>query len=325
LEVKSQKRILITGASGFVGFHLASKLSKLNSVSLLLVDNLIRGENDQEFSELCGNDNVSYLFGDLKDPSFVANLPHVDTVFHLAALNGTQNFYSRPWEVFDNSIRPTILLLEKYGKSGDVEFIYTGTSESYADAVSAGISPIPTPETTPVMFSHLENPRWSYGFAKTAGEVAIHAMSRQYGLKFQILRLHNLYGPRMGYEHVIPDLIRKQLAGSGEILGSEQSRSFMYISDAIEAIVGLSLSNSAFFQTINVGSPDEIKILDLAKKIAGLLSFRGRFVDLGAPPGSVERRIPDLTKISSLITPGDLTTIDIGLEKTIAYFRGLNP
>jgi nucleoside-diphosphate-sugar epimerase len=324
LEVKSRKRILITGASGFVGFHLASKLSELDSVSLLLVDNLIRGENDQEFSELCRNDNVSYLLGDLKDADFVGNLPQVDTVFHLAALNGTQNFYARPWEVFDNSLRPTILLLERYGKSENVEFIYTGTSESYADAVSAGISPIPTPETTPVMFKDLENPRWSYGFAKTAGEVAIHAMSRQYGLKFQILRLHNVYGPRMGYEHVIPDLIRKQLAGNGQILGSDQSRSFMYISDAIEAIISLSLSKSAFFQTINVGSPVEVKILDLAKKIADFLSFQGTFVDLGAPLGSVERRIPDLTKISSLITPQDLTPIDIGLAKTIAYFRGIS-
>jgi nucleoside-diphosphate-sugar epimerase len=311
--------ILITGASGFVGFHLAKKLSENKSNHLYLVDNQIRSDFDVDFKELCEKNNVTYIHGDLKNADFIAKLPEVSSVFHLAAFNGTQNFYSRPWDVFDNSLRPTILLLERYSTNLETNFLYTGTSESYADAVSHGISKIPTNEDSPIYFHDLKNPRWSYGFAKTSGEVALHAASQQFGSRYQIFRLHNIYGTRMGFEHVIPDLIRKQLAGNGDILGARQSRSFLHISDAINIMISLSNVESAYNQTINIGSPIEITISQLAKKISNLTKYKGDFVDLGAPLGSVDRRVPDLSKLMSLLSLENFRSLDDGLSETFEY------
>jgi UDP-glucose 4-epimerase len=173
----------------------------------------------------------------------------------------------------------------------------------------------------PIFFKDLTNPRWSYAFAKTGGEVAIHSASTQFQLNHLILRLHNLYGPRMGYEHVIPDLIRKQSVNSGEILGFNQSRSFMYVEDAVRLIVNLSLNDEFQNQTYNLGSNQEIKIIDLAKEISNLTGFRGKFVDIGAPRGSVARRVPDTSKIDKALGVQNLTSLKVGLQKTFSHMK----
>jgi len=310
---------LVTGASGFVGFHLANKLLSSGFSPVYLSDNHIRGKFDSDFENLTNLDGVKFLSGDLTSSEFVESLPDVDYVFHLAAFNGTQNFYQLPWDVFDNSIRPTILLLKRYSHSTGTKFIYTGTSESYADAVTHGLTQIPTHENTPVYFNDLSNPRWSYAVAKTAGEVAIHSCHAQFGTVFQIIRIHNLYGPRMGFEHVIPDLIKKQLLGNGEVLGSSQSRSFLYVEDATRLMVELALNSEADNQVINVGSEDEVEIKDLFELLRSFTDFAGPMIDLPAPLGSVTRRCPDLSKLKSLTKEQPNTDLLAGLKTTADY------
>jgi nucleoside-diphosphate-sugar epimerase len=314
-------RILVTGASGFVGFHLAKSLSESSENEVYLVDNQIRSFIDLDFENLLQKKNIIYLPGDLCDDNFVRTLPEVDIVFHLAAYNGTQNFYTVPWYVFDNSLSPTLHLLKRYANSQDTKFIYTGTSESYSDAVTFGLAKIPTAEDVGIFFKDLKNPRWSYGFAKTAGEVAIHACASQFGTNFQIIRLHNLYGPRMGFEHVIPDLTRKQLLGDGTILGADQSRSFLHVFDAIRMLISLSQTLGAYGLTINIGSPQETTISQLAKLLAIQTGYAGSFTDIGAPEGSVSRRVPDLVRLSSFLDISNLIGLESGIVNTVEYIR----
>jgi nucleoside-diphosphate-sugar epimerase len=310
---------LVTGASGFVGFHLSKKLLDSGFSPVYVSDNHIRGKFDSDFESLINLPGAKYLKGDLRSSDYVKSLPEVDYVFHLAAFNGTQNFYQFPWDVFDNSIRPTLLLLERYAQSSSTKFVYTGTSETYADAVTHGLAAIPTTENAPAYFLELSNPRWSYAMAKTAGEVAIHSCHAQFGTTFQIIRIHNLYGPRMGFEHVIPDLIRKQLHDDGEVLGSNQSRSFLYAEDAVQLMLELALNEKADNQVINVGSSDEIIIKDLFDLLRDFTGFSGVMVDVGAPLGSVARRCPDLTKMDNLTQLKSRTDFHTGLKNTYNY------
>jgi nucleoside-diphosphate-sugar epimerase len=310
------KSCLVTGAAGFVGFHLAKQIATDNNCVVYLSDNFIRGEEDQEFKNLIAQSNVFFLPGDLREQEYISKLPNVEYVFHFAALNGTQNFYSIPFDVFDNSISSTINLVRHYLSRDLKKFIYAGTSETYADAVTFGLTNIPTSESTPIYFNEINNPRWSYAFAKTAGEVALHSASTQHQLKFLILRLHNLYGPRMGYEHVIPDLIKKQINNSGEVLGLDQARSFMYVEDAIKLIIQLSMKAEIENETFNIGSTKEISIRELASEISNLTGFGGDFIDLGAPRGSVTRRVPDTSKLESAVDQPKSTSLQDGLKKT---------
>jgi nucleoside-diphosphate-sugar epimerase len=312
---------LITGAAGFVGYHLAMQISQNKDCLLYLSDNFVRGENDDDFKALLAAPNVKFLPGDLRDNQYISSLPNVEYIFHFAAFNGTQNFYKMPFDVFDNSSSGTINLIRYYAKNKPIKFVYAGTSESYADAVTHELVEIPTPEVTTVYFEDITNPRWSYAFAKTAGEVAIHSASAQFKLNHLILRLHNLYGPRMGYDHVIPDLFRKQIRNSGEVLGLNQTRSFMFVTDAVRLIIQLAIDSKVNNETYNLGSNQEITIRDLVREICNLTKFAGKILDLGAPPGSVDRRVPDITKLEKSVDCMYTTSLQDGLMETFLYIK----
>lgn len=316
----SGQKILITGAYGFIGFHLAKRLASL-PVILFLVDIHPLIDSDSEFREILDPGRVTYFEGNLSDKKFVNSLPESDIVFHLAAVNGTDNFYEIPFDVLLNSSLPTVFLLEKYRECK--KFVYAGSSESYAGAVNLGIAPIPTPESVPFVIDEPGNPRWSYSLAKSFGEVACHGAAIQFGTNFTILRFHNIYGPRMGFKHVIPDFLARARRGEYTLFGSEETRSFLYIDDAIEDIIG-STAMASQGTTFNLGGYEEISILNLATLILNILNINQPVIQkFPAPRGSVKRRKPMLDSINNLLGERSRVNLDLGLKTTIDwYLRG---
>lgn len=313
-------RVVILGAAGFIGYHLAKSLAVEAKVDLLLVDNFIRGANDEDFLKLSGLQNVNFAELDLsKESSFENLFNKSDLVINCAALNGTQNFYQVPLDVMLNT-GISAFFAARYAALAQVhKYIYLGSSESYAGGVNLGFVGVPTSESVPLVIENIENIRWSYSLGKTFGEIACYSANSQLGLNFQILRIHNIYGPRMGNKHVIPDLIEKFRLGNMEVPGHGESRAFMYIDDLVGVVRFLIANENNDIKLMNVGSQTETLIKILAEKIAKVLEIEKAIKPLESWPGSVKRRLPDTSLLRSMYA-FDETSLDEGLDKTISWY-----
>jgi nucleoside-diphosphate-sugar epimerase len=313
-------RVVILGAAGFIGYHLAKSLAVEAKVDLLLVDNFIRGANDEDFLKLSGLQNVNFAELDLsKESSFENLFDKSDLVINCAALNGTQNFYQVPLDVMLNT-GISAFFAARYAALAQVhKYIYLGSSESYAGGVNLGFVGVPTSENVPLVIENVENIRWSYSLGKTFGEIACYSANSQLGLNFQILRIHNIYGPRMGNKHVIPDLIEKFRLGNMEVPGHGESRAFMYIDDLVGVVRFLIANENNDIKLMNVGSQTETLIKILAEKIAKFLDMEKPIKPLESWPGSVKRRLPDTSLLRSIYA-FDETSLDEGLDKTISWY-----
>jgi UDP-glucose 4-epimerase len=318
-------RHVFLGGAGFIGYHLADFYSRSGDFEILIIDNLVRGENDQYFQELCSRKNVIYLNMDLCDAEKLSQvLVQGDIVFNLAALNGTQNFYNQPLNVLRNTAVSAIAIVEACGKVRVQKYIYFGSSESYAGAVQLGLATIPTPENVPFVFPDPTNLRWSYGLSKSIGEVASYALHKESKVDFLICRVHNIYGPRMGLEHVIPDLITKFLNGKLEVYGGDETRSFMFVADLVKIVDQIYLKPEYGNIVVNIGNSSETKISDLAEMLRQKLGIAGNLEFQASISGSVARRVPDLTLMNAhtQLIP---TNLNDGLDATISYYKDFPP
>ncbi len=314
-------RVLVTGAAGFVGFHVARRLASASSAEVVAVDAFRHGPPDTAYHALAQSSSVTRIDGDLCDPEFVGSLPEVDSIIHLAALNGTDNFYTEPWQVVRDSTLPTIHLLERYRNSSVRRWTYASSSEVYAGAVTEFGWGVPTSETVPMVFCDPSNPRWSYGLSKAHGEISTIAALQSSGVPWTILRLHNVYGPRMGTKHFIPDFIRRVLAGEFWILGAHQTRAYAYIDDVVEQILSASVTPTAVGLTLNVGSASERINRDVAEMIMDLLGVVAPLDERPPQEGSVARRCPDLSLLTTVIGPLRESPMLQGLQATVAWYR----
>jgi UDP-glucose 4-epimerase len=318
MRIESRK-ILITGGAGFIGFRAAQLLAEANEV--IIVDNFQRREMDESFRLLLNHSAVSLLQGDLSNSDFVSSIPDVDFVFHFAALNGTANFYSQPFSVIKSATIPTLNLLERYQDSPITRFVFSGTSESYAGAVDKFGWQVPTGEDVPLVISDVTNSRWSYAAGKTASEAMVFAASKQFGIPVSVVRFHNVYGPRMGSKHVIPEFINRAKEGIFSLYGSENVRSFIYVDDAIGATLQVATSEKALNAVVHIGTGQEVSMTQLAEKIMSIGAWRGELKAFPAPEGSVSRRCPDTSRLESLTGFQPSVSLDEGLKKTIEYYR----
>ena len=318
--------VLITGGAGFIGFHLASSLSS-QGYEVTILDNFERGEEDKEFKELIKKENIKFVKGDVTLPETFDKLDmDYDQIYHLAAINGTSNFYNIPHKVLKVSVFGTINLLDWFVKCKKGKLLFTSSSEVYSGGLKllGDKFPIPTPEDVPLVVDDPGNVRWSYGTGKIAGEVAIHAYAKVFNLKnFVIIRYHNIYGPRMGFEHAIPNFIERIVKKEDpfKIFGGQETRTFCYVSDAVRATQMVMEHQETNQQTIHIGrSDDEIKIIDLAKNLFEIAGVNPSLDIKPAPEGSAIRRCPDTTKLKNL---GFKAKIDLkeGLKKCYDWYE----
>ena len=316
------KYTLITGAAGFIGFHLAKRLQS-DGESLILVDNFARGKKDKEFLEFLKKPNVKFYDLDItKEDSFSQIEENIRYVYHLAAINGTNNFYLIPDKVLRVNIIGTLNLLDWIKSNTEIKILFSSSSEVYAGALSMGIGSIPSDEKIPICFDDITNPRWSYGLSKALSEGSIFSYSKRYSFKFNVIRYHNIYGPRMGYDHVIPQFFKRISNGEVplKVYGANQTRAFCYIDDAIEASISVMKSNSMKNKIYHIGNDmEEIKIQNLARIMLNLMKRDEEIQALDPPVGSVERRCP---KIDLLKTLGFQPKVMLkeGIGKTINWY-----
>jgi UDP-glucose 4-epimerase len=324
-QVVIQNRVVVLGAAGFIGYHIADSLSKLTSQKMLIVDNFVRGVRDKEFLRLIASPNIEFIERDLSlEVSYHGLFEGDDIVINCAAMNGTKNFYLNSTGVVRHSAISSILAAEYAASAKVSKYIYFGTPESYAGAINLGIAKIPTSEAVPLIIDDPLNLRWSYAASKTIGEIATIANHFQFGLNAIIFRIHNIYGPRMGKDHVVPDLVTKFLSGSFEVYGVNESRTFMYIDDLVN-ILKKFISNNFNDRALiyNVGSSKEIQIKSLAELILKQMNLGKDIIPLPSLKGSVLRRVPDVTLLRSIIEFEE-TDLSIGISKYIEWYLKAN-
>lgn len=325
------KRILITGGAGFIGYHLAAHLLKQEDNQLVLVDNLQRGKMDKDFKELLKNPRVKFMRADLTDPKFYNKLEkdYFGHVYHLAAVNGTKYFYEIPEKVLRINTLSLIYILDWIaGQKKKPKLCFTSSSEAYAGALEAfGKLPLPTPENVPLVISDSYNPRWSYGGSKLIGELFVINYAKAYDFPAVIVRPYNFYGPRAGYEHVAPEFCLRVVnkVDPFTIYGAEETRTFCYIEDAVEAMQMLMDSKATDCQpieTVHIGDDKEITMKALAEELFDVVGWKPSGFDIKpSPKGSVKRRLSDVSKIKKLIGWTHKTSISEGLAKTYEWYK----
>ena len=241
-----------------------------------------------------------------------------DIVFHLAAINGTRFFYEIPHEVIRVNLITLFNILELLPEFGNPKFVWTSSSEVYAGSFEFAELPIPTPEDVPLSISDIFNPRFTYAGSKIAGELICLNYARAHDFDISIVRPHNIYGPGMGSEHVILKFLLRILGKEDPfpIYGAENSRAFCYITDFVEGLEKIAKSHKTNREILNLGNDKEIKIIDLAKLMFGIFNFHPKVEIFPAPPGSVLRRCPDISKVKKLVNYEPKIDLQEGIIKT---------
>lgn len=318
------KRILITGAAGFVGCHLARELSEVADNQLVLVDNFARGRLDEDFEAVTSRSNVQLLSADLTDPRTFEQIgTGFDCVYHLAAIIGVKNVMKRPWDVVQVNGLSTLHLLEWFRSGGAQKLLFSSTSEVYAWTQQFHDLPVPTPEDVPVALTDLGIARSSYAGSKIFGELAVTHACASAGKAFVIVRYHNVYGPRMGFEHVIPELCKRVLSGQNPLVvySTDHIRAFCYITDAVSATIAAMESDVADGQTINIGTDEEVTIGDLAVRVLRATNVTAEIAAQSAGYDPIKRRCPDISRARRLLGYRPQVSLSEGLERTLAWYE----
>ena len=314
------KKILVTGGLGFLGASLVKALQKQGH-AVRVLDDASRGSADRLEETAAA---VEIVNGDIRDNETVRKaVQGVEAVFHLAAVNGTRHFYEKPGRVLEVGVKGTMMVLENCVKSGVKEFFFASSSEAYQTPER-----VPTDESEPLRVPDPFNPRYSYGGSKILGELlTIHGGGKEME-RSVIFRPHNVYGPAMGWDHVIPQLTARilQLKASspaGEIplpiQGSgREMRAFIYADDFTDALMTL-FEKGEHMNIYHIGTMEMIPISEVAQRIARCLGVAVRLIAGKEAPGGTPRRCPDTRKLQKLGFQPKIS-FDEGLRRTVEWY-----
>ena len=265
---------------------------------------------------------VRVVSADLTDPTAYAALPTAwDQIYLLAAVVGVRNVERDPARVIRVNTLAAMHLLDWVEPGRRVFF--ASTSEVYAGGVDAGAVDVPTAEDVPVMISDITAPRFAYAVSKLLGEAAFLHTARARGFEAVVGRFHNVYGPRMGADHVVPEMSLRALAGEDpfRVPGADQFRAFCHVDDAVEAMVRLMAVPEAAGGITHIGNDrEQTNIGDLAKLVLRVADRSPAIAAIPAPPGSVTRRCPDLSRLRSLTGYEPLVSLEEGVRSTFTWY-----
>lgn len=313
------KRYLITGGAGFIGSAITkSLLSNGNFVRIL--DDESRGSKQR----IPKSKNLEFYHADIRDSKSVEKAcKGVESIIHLAYINGTKYFYERPDLVLEVGVKGMINVLDGAKNHNVSELFLASSSEVYQTPPS-----IPTPENVPYFIPDPYNPRYSYAGGKIISELLSLYLGQKIFKKVVIFRPHNVYGPNMGIEHVIPELIYKiytlKKKNQNKILlpiqgSGKETRSFIYIDDFASAI-NILLEKASNKQIYNIGTGEEVSIRHIIKLLSKITQTAIAIQNNPPPSGSALRRCPDITKISNLGFK-QKTTLEDGIRKTLMWYN----
>ena len=313
-------KIWVTGGSGFIGSALVKALLRGGHTVRVLDDNS-RG-SPRRLQDVAKD--IEFIAGDIRDAGAVERAAAgQDEVHHLAFVNGTEFFYSQPELVLDVGVRGMVNVIDACRKNNVGTLVLASSSEVYQTPPQ-----VPTDETAPLSVPDPLNPRYSYGGGKIISELMAINYGRKFFERVLIFRPHNVYGPDMGWEHVIPQFalrVKKlgaQPPGSRlpfEIQGTgEETRSFCYVDDLVSGVLVMR-DKGEHLGIYHIGTQEEVSIADLARRIADLADSEIELIAGKPAPGGTMRRCPDISKLAKLGYKPRVPLND-GLEPTVNWY-----
>lgn len=311
--------VLVTGAGGFIGSHLAEALVRTGAKTRALVRYNSQGTNGWlDHSEL--KSEIEIIRGDVRETDSVQSaLKGIEIVFHLAALIGIPYSYVSPASYVSTNIVGTLNILQESLRSGVTRVVHTSTSEVYGTA-----------QQIPITEDHPLQAQSPYAATKIGGDKLAESFHRSFGLPVSIVRPFNTYGPRQSARAVIPTIIMQALANEPIRIGNlAPTRDFNYVSDTVRGFLQIAESEKTIGTIVNLGSGTEISIGDLARMICSLTGVEFRFVqedDRVRPSQSeVERLCASNVLAKEMAGWRPEIALKEGLEKTIAWIRANEP
>lgn len=321
-----QKKVLLIGGAGFIGLRIAKFLAEQREgYSITIIDNFFRGKQDETLLKLQQQHGIKVFEADCTKPeAFDVLEKDYDHVYMLASVVGVEYTEKIPNEIIRINTALIFNTLEWIKNTSCGKVVFTSTSECYAGTIEAFHYTIPTPEEVPLTIEDIRHPRFTYAVTKMLGESGFMNYARVFGFKCTIVRYHNVYGERMGFKHVLPQVTQRLVEKEDpfKIYGADQTRSFCYVDDAVEGTVLSMETPAADGEIIHIGVQDEeIKIEELVKYMGELCNYTGVYQPVPAPSGSVSRRCPDITKAKRLFNYTPKTDLKTGVKKTVDWYK----
>ena len=306
-------RFLMSGAAGFIGSHFCDRLIAGNH-NVVALDNLMTGAT-RNVKHLLNHPNFDFIECDVAkvfqtDGKF-------DAVLHLASLASPKDYLEHPIETLEVGSTGTQNMLE-IAKEHDARFLLTSTSEAYGD-----------PLVHPQVETYWGNvnpvgPRSCYDESKRYAEALTMAYHRVHGVRTNIARIFNTYGPRMQLHdgRVVPAFLEQVLRGEPiTIFGDgSQTRSFCYVKDLVEGLYKLMMSEERY--PVNLGNPQELTILEFAEQIRRFTGSKAPLVFQPLPEDDPKKRRPNIDKAKKVLGWEPTVSLEDGLRETVAYFQG---
>jgi nucleoside-diphosphate-sugar epimerase len=316
------RRYLVTGGTGFLGAALVQNLVRAGH-GVRVLDNNWRG-NPRRLAGI--EQRVDLQIGDIRDPGAVRRaVDGVDCVVHMGAINGTRYFYEEPELVVDVAIRGILNVIDACRDAGVRELVVASSSEAYQSPAQ-----VPTPEDVPLVVPDVKNPRYSYGGSKLASELIALNYGRTGFERVVVFRPHNVYGPDMGFEHVVPEFSLRAadadlITPKGEPLpfplkgDGSQTRAFIHVDDFTDGLATI-VARGEHLNVYHIGNAEEVTMRRLAEMVAAGFGRDLSFETGPAPLGETQRRCPDIRKIQALgWSPG--VSLSNGLPAVVAWYR----
>lgn len=310
-------RVVITGGGGFIGAYLVKRMVR-EGHDVVCIDNMLRGDCHR-FDEVA--DDVDLRTCDVRDAEAVTKAcKGADSVFHLAAINGTENFYNAPELVLDVGIRGALSVVEACKACDVPDLVVASSAEVYQEPPL-----IPTDENVPLMLPDSLNPRYSYGGSKIISELIAFNYGREHFRKVQVFRPHNVYGPDMGWKHVAPQFILRALEAKAKgdphfdiQSDGTETRAFAFVDDVVDGIV-LMHEAGADREIYHIGNDHEVTILKLVEVTGKVTGIDLKVIPGPAAEGGTPRRCPDISKMRKLGYDPKIS-LEEGIKRTAAWY-----
>ncbi|GAA0584454.1 UDP-glucuronic acid decarboxylase family protein [Caenispirillum bisanense] len=307
-------RVLVTGGAGFIGSHLCERLLAAGH-EVLCVDNFYTGRR-MNVAHLLDDPRFELMRHDVTFPLYV----EVDQVYNLACPASPIHYQTDPVQTMKTSVHGAINMLGLAKRKG-AKILQASTSEVYGD---------PEVHPQPEGYWGNVNPigtRACYDEGKRAAETLFFDYNRQYGVRVKVARIFNTYGPRMHPDdgRVVSNFVCQALRGHDLTVYGDglQTRSFCYVDDLVNGLMGLMETDDSVIGPLNLGNPGEYTMLELAEAVIRLTGSRSRVVHKPLPADDPKQRRPDIARARDLLGWEPAVPLDDGLAKTIHYFRSV--
>ena len=304
-------KILVTGGAGFIGSHLCRKLLE-NKIEVVCFDNLFTGSKNN-ILDLMDSNNFHFVYGDVLEKKII----DVDQVYHLACPASPIHYQRNPTQTIKTGVLGTLNVLELC-REVRAKFLITSTSEVYGDPKEHPQREEYWGNVNPIGY------RSCYDESKRCAESLAMGFYRQYGVDVKIARLFNTYGPSLHFDdgRVVSNFILQALRGQNiTVYGAgEQTRSFCYVEDTVDALVKF-MNSDIVGDILNIGNPKEFTINELAGLIIEMINPELKVINMPLPEDDPTRRKPDICKIKKLLHWEPKISIQRGLELTIKDFK----